>query len=137
MNPSYMLDTNIVSYLLRGSHPALEQRLRREPVSAVCISAITRAELRYGVARLQPAASRLECEVERFLVGITVLPWGASAADAYGLVRATLERRGQPIGALDTQIAAHALIENLTLITNNVREFSRVPGLRVEDWTAG
>ncbi|GAA5232438.1 type II toxin-antitoxin system VapC family toxin [Verticiella sediminum] len=135
MTPRFMLDTNIASYLLRGSHPALEQRLRREAVAAVCISAITRAELRYGVARLLPAATRLDREVERFLRGITTLAWDDAAADAYGQVRARLERQGQAIGALDTQIAAHALITNLTLITHNVREFQRVAGLQVEDWT--
>ena len=137
MKPLYMLDTNIASYLLRGSHPHLEQRLRRESVEAVCISAITRAELRYGVARLLPAATRLEREVERFLQGIAVLPWDAAAADAYGPVRAALERAGTPIGALDTQIAAHALIADATLITHNTGEFRRVPGLRVEDWATG
>lgn len=135
MTLCYMLDTNIASYLLRGGYPHLEQRLRRESVDAVCISAITRAELRYGVARLLPAAIRLEREVDRFLPGITTLPWDEAAADAYGLVRATLERAGTPIGALDTQIAAHALIANLTLITHNVGEFHRVAGLRMEDWT--
>lgn len=135
MTLCYMLDTNIASYLLRGGYPHLEQRLRRESVDAVCISAITRAELRYGVARLLPAATRLEREVDRFLLGITTLSWDEAAADAYGLVRATLERAGTPIGALDTQIAAHALIANLTLITHNVGEFHRVAGLRMEDWT--
>ncbi len=136
MTPRYMLDTNIASYLLRGSHPQLEQRLRRESVAAICISAITRAELRYGVARLLPAATRLEREVERLLQGITTLPWDAAAADAYGPVRAALEKKGTPIGSLDTQIAAHALVANLTLITHNSAEFRRVPGLRVEDWVA-
>jgi tRNA(fMet)-specific endonuclease VapC len=135
MKLRYMLDTNIASYLMHGGYPHLEQRLRRERVDAVCISAITRAELRYGVARPLPAATRLEREVERFLQGIVVLPWDAAAADAYGPVRATLEHAGQPIGALDTQIAAHALIADLTLITHNVREFRRVAGLRIQDWT--
>lgn len=135
MSLRYMLDTNIASYLLRGGYPRLEQRLRRERVDAVCISAITRAELRYGVARVLPAATRLAREVERFLQGITVLPWDAGAADAYGPVRVALERAGQPIGAFDTQIAAHALVADLTLVTHNVDEFRRVAGLRVEDWT--
>ncbi|TAM12655.1 MAG: type II toxin-antitoxin system VapC family toxin [Nevskiaceae bacterium] len=137
MTLRYMLDTNIVSYLLRGSSPRLELHLRRERVDALCISAITRAELRYGVARLQPAATRLAHEVERLLQGITTLAWDDAAADAYGPVRAALERAGTPIGALDTQIAAHTLIANLTLVTHNVGEFRRVPGLRVEDWTVG
>ncbi|MFC4299454.1 type II toxin-antitoxin system VapC family toxin [Castellaniella hirudinis] len=135
MKPHYMLDTNIASYLLRGGYSRLEQRLRRESVSNVCLSAITRAELRYGVARLLPEATRLEREVERFLQGITTLSWDMAAADAYGAVRARLERAGTPIGALDTQIAAHALITNTTLITHNTGEFRRVPGLRTEDWT--
>ncbi|MFT3717905.1 type II toxin-antitoxin system VapC family toxin [Pseudorhodoferax sp.] len=137
MTLRYMLDTNIASDLLRGGSPRLEQRLRRERVDAVCISAITRAELRYGVARLLPAATRLEREVQRFLQGIATLPWDEAAADAYGPVRAALERAGTPIGALDTQIAAHALIANLTFVTHNVDEFRRVAGLRVEDWVSG
>jgi tRNA(fMet)-specific endonuclease VapC len=135
MTMRYMLDTNVVSYLLRGTCPVLEQRLRRERVDTICISAITRAELRYGVARLQPAATRLVREVERFLLGIITLPWDEAAADACGPVRAVLERAGTPIGAFDTQIGAHALIADLTLITHNIGEFRRIPGLRVEDWT--
>lgn len=135
MTLRYMLDTNIASYLLRGGYPRLEQRLRRESVDAICISAITRAELRYGVARLLPAATRLKREVECFLQGITTLPWNDAAADAYGPVRAALESAGTPIGALNTQIAAHALIADLTLIAHNVGEFRRVAGLRVQDWT--
>lgn len=135
MTVRYMLDTNIASWLLRGSHPALDRRLRRESVASVCISAITRAELRFGVARLLPAAIRLEREVERFVQGVITLPWDASAADAYGPVRAALEGAETPIGSLDTRIAAHALIADLTLVTHNLREFRRVPGLRVEDWS--
>lgn len=91
--------------------------------------------MRYDVARLLPSAARLEREVDRFLPGITTLPWDEAATDAYGLVRATLERAGTLIGALDTQIVAHALIASLTLITHNVDEFHRVAGLRMEDWT--
>lgn len=130
----YMLDTNIISYLLRGRHPALEERLRQHPVDAVCMSAVTRAELRYGLAR-RPDAARLAREVERLLQGVAALPWDDAAADAYGIVRATLEGRGQPIGALDTMIAVHALVTDTTLVTNNLNEFRRVPGLRVENWT--
>ncbi|SHH63580.1 type II toxin-antitoxin system VapC family toxin [Pollutimonas bauzanensis] len=133
MTPRFMLDTNIVSYLLRGRHPVLENHLRRHPVHEICISAITRAELRYGVARL-PQAARLGHEVDRFLRGVTVLAWGDAAADAYGIVRAILEGKGQPIGALDTMIAAHALVADTTLVSNNLREFQRVPGLRLDNW---
>lgn len=136
MIPRFMLDTNIVSYLLRGRHPALANRLRQHAIEEVCISVITRAELRYGVAR-QPRALRLGAEVERFLQGVVVLPWSDAAADAYGAVRALLESRGHPIGSMDTLIAAHALSADLTLITNNEREFSRVPGLRLENWING
>lgn len=133
MIPRYMLDTNIVSYLLRGSHEVLENRLRACEPAAVCISVITRAELRYGLARV-PEVTRLAREMERFLQGVVVLPWSDGAADAYGPVRALLERRGMRIGALDTMIAAHALAADVSLVTNNESEFRRVPGLRVENW---
>ncbi|MDO4905501.1 MAG: type II toxin-antitoxin system VapC family toxin [Lautropia sp.] len=128
-----MLDTNIVSYLLRGRHAVLESRLRQIEPGAVCISVITRAELRYGVARV-PEAPRLAREVDRFLQGIVVLSWSDGAADAYGQIRAWLEQRGMGIGALDTMIAAHALASDITLVTNDESVFRRVPGLRVENW---
>jgi len=129
-----MLDTDVTSYLIKGSHPLLERRLAQIPVTQVCISAVTRGELRHGAARL-PRATRLAAEVERFVSGITVLPWDAAAADSYGPIRAELERKGQPIGNLDTLIAAHAVAANVTLVTNNRREFQRVSGLRLANWS--
>lgn len=133
MIPRFMLDTNIVSYLLRGRHPELAEHLRQHSVDEICISAITRAELRYGLAK-KPQALRLAAEVDRFLQGVIVLPWSDAAADAYGPVRAFLESKSQPIGSMDTLIAAHALSADITLVTNNESEFKRVPGLRVENW---
>ena len=129
----YMLDTNIASYLIKGNSPHLENHIRTIPVEQVCISVITQAELRYGLARL-PHATHLAQQVEHFLQGITVLDWDVAVADAYGLVRADLEKRGQPIGNMDMQIAAHALVKDLILVTHNTKEFQRVLGLKLEDW---
>lgn len=128
-----MLDTDTASYLIKGTAPALERRLLRLDAAQVCISAVTRGELRYGVARL-PQATRLAAEVERFLSGIPVLAWGDAAADCYGQVRAGLEHEGAAIGSLDMLIAAHALAADLILISNNTRHFSRVAALRLENW---
>ena len=129
----YMLDTNIASYLIKGNSPHLENHIRTIPVEQVCISVITQAELRYGLARL-PHATHLAQQVEHFLQGITVLDWDVAVADAYGLVRADLEKRGQPIGNMDMQIAAHALVKDLILVTHNTKEIQRVLGLKLEDW---
>ena len=127
-----MLDTDTVSYLIKGRSKVLETRLRRRDPSSVCVSCVTRGELRYGVARL--GSAKLEREVELFLEGIVSLAWDRSAADRYGIVRSNLERIGNPIGSLDTMIAAHALSSELVLITNNERHFSRVKGLKTRNW---
>ena len=128
-----MLDTDISSYVIKGSSPKVDAQLRDRDVSQVCISAITRAELRYGVQRL-PAANRLAAEVERFLSGVHTLAWDENAADRFADVRAGLERLGKPIGGMDTMIAAHALAINAILATNNVKHFRLVKGLRMENW---
>ena len=100
----------------------------------VAISAITRAELRYGQALLPVEAARRRTLIDVFLADVPVLDWGARVADRYGAVAADLRRRGQPIGCMDTKIAAHALAEALILVTNNLDDFRRVPGLRLENW---
>lgn len=125
-----MLDTDTASYIIRGTVPAIDQRLLRLDVRRVCISAVTRGELRFGTARL-PNARRL---AERFLSGLHALPWDEATADHYGKLRAALERKGAPIGNLDTMIAAHALAVDAVLVTSNVKHFSRVAGLTVENW---
>ena len=129
----YLLDTNIVSFHIRESSAALRRRLRRVDASTVALSVVTEMEIRYGLAR-NPAL-RIAEMIEDFLAGMTILPLDSDAASAYAQVRAHLEAKGRPIGPLDLMIGAHALSIGATLVTNNAKEFRRVPGLRVEDWS--
>lgn len=131
---SWMLDTNITIQIIRGRSPHLISRLTGHSVGDVLISAISVAELWFGVARSQYVEQNARA-LEQFLLPIEVVPFDERAAIFYGRVRAGLARQGMPIGPLDTLIAAHALSLDAVLVTNNVNEFSRVPGLRVEDWT--
>lgn len=128
----YMLDTNICIYVINARPPTVLARFRRERLGNIGISSVTAAELAFGVAKSGSARNREALEM--FLSPLEVLPFDASAIWHYGELRAGLERRGQPIGALDTMIAAHALASNTILVTNNTREFARVPGLRLENW---
>jgi tRNA(fMet)-specific endonuclease VapC len=129
----FMLDTNTSSYVIKGNAPGIDARLRNLDVLQVCISAVTRAELRFGVRRLS-SATRLAAEVEKFLTGVHTLAWDEVAADQFAEVRADLERGGTPIGSMDTMIAAHAKAINAVLVTNNVKHFRRVKGLAIENW---
>ena len=129
--PRFMLDTDTVSYALRGEGNVAARLLAHRP-SEICISSVTLAELRYGAdAR---GSRKLHGLIDAFVRDVEVEPLGAEAADLFGKVAATLARRGQPIGPFDTLIAAHALSLGLTLITRNQRHFSRVSGLRTESW---
>ncbi len=101
----------------------------------LAISAITRAETQFGVALLQ-ADDKRRRTIDLLLNEFPVLPWTAEAADRYGEIAARLQHSGQPIGHMDTQIAAHALVLDLPLVTHNTRHFKRVPGLKLEDWMA-
>lgn len=134
MTPRFLLDTDICSYVIKDSHPALDRHLRELHPRQVAISAVTRAELRFGIA-LRPEATRLARLVEFFLQFVVTLPWDAPVADRYGSLRAMLHQAGQPIGDHDTMIAAHALTMNATLITHNLAHFERVSGLSCADWT--
>jgi len=129
---SYMLDTNICIYVINARSPTVLARFRQERLGNIGISCVTAAELAFGVAKSGSARNREALEM--FLAPLEVLPFDASAIWHYGELRAGLERRGQLIGALDTMIAAHALASNTILVTNNTREFARVPGLRLENW---
>lgn len=133
MSELYMLDTDIASYVIKGASPSLDAHLAELAVAQVCISSVTRAELRFGVRRI-PHASRLAAQVEHFLTGIHTLAWDDAAADAFAEVRADLERKGAPIGVMDTMIAAHAVAVSAVLVTNNARHFGRVKGLSTENW---
>ena len=127
-----MLDTDIVSFALRGVGAAAEQLVRHE-ARTLCVSAITIAELRFGATRAN--SSRIHKAVDVFTRTIAVLPFDAGCADEYGRISGELATRGTPIGDFDALIAAHALTLNLTLVTNNVKHFSRVDGLRIENWS--
>ena len=131
----YMLDTNILVYVLnaRPHHQAVLDRFDREDPRDMAVSSITLAELRFGIekSRQRDVSHRV---LQMVVDALNVIPFDANAAQMYGSVRAGLEAQGKPIGPLDTLIAAHALSLDLTLVTNNVREFSKVRRLRVENW---
>src|ERR1700693_4882484 len=128
----YLLDTNTVSYVIKGNFSQVRERLLKVPISEVGISVITEAELCFGVARL-PQAAKLGIVVEEFLRRVEILVWDSAAARAYARLRATLEENGEPIGNLDLMIAAQAGAVGLILVSND-RVFRRVKGLKVEDW---
>ena len=128
-----MLDTDISSYIMRRSNQSVLLRLGMTPVDEVCISAITKCELLYGV-EVSPKRQRDQTEIDQFLRYVEVLDFPQGAALEYGRIRATLKRQGTVIGVNDLFIAAHALHSGLTLATNNTREFSRVDGLKIENW---
>src|SRR5690349_12734381 len=123
-----MLDTDTASYVIKGNTPAVDARLAQLAVSEVCISSITRAELRFGARRLSQK-HRIVAEVELFLSGVATLAWGDDAADTFAEVRSELERGGTPIGIMDTMIAAHAVAVSAILVTNNTKHFQCVRGL--------
>lgn len=130
--PRYLLDTNAASVLIRGlgSQPLQDMVIEY----GACISVITEAELRFGIAR-RPDATRLAKAVENFLQDIPVLPWTSATAKVFAALRARMEIRGLSLSAMDLLIAAHALAENCTLASAD-KVFAHVPGLRVLDWSA-
>jgi tRNA(fMet)-specific endonuclease VapC len=129
----YLLDTNTVSYILKGNFPRVRDRLVRLPMGEVGISVITEAELRFGLARL-PQAAKLGIVVEEFLRRIEILPWDSDAAQHYARQRAALEENGEPMGNLDLMIASQALAMGAIVVTND-RVIRRVKGLTIQDWT--
>lgn len=129
----YLLDTNICIYIIKRSPQQVIDRFKRLRVGDVGVSAITVCELQFGVSNSsQP--ERNQSALTEFLGPLEVMDFPAAAAAAYGEIRAHLERSGKPIGSYDLLLAAHALHENLTLVSNNIREFARVPDLRAENW---
>jgi tRNA(fMet)-specific endonuclease VapC len=128
----YLLDTNICIYIINERPMQVLDRFRRLATSELGISSVTVAELAFGVAKSGSVRNRVA--LQTFLVPLEVASFDLAAALTYGDVRAELERRGQPIGPLDMQIAAHALSLNATVVTNNEREFRKVVGLNVENW---
>ena len=128
-----LLDTDICIYAINTRRPEALARLRDYALGEVGISAITCAELRFGVENSQRVAENLE-RLERFLLPLEIVPFDAKAAQHYGRIRTELRQRGVPIGASDLLIAAHALSLGVCLVTNNVRELERIPELCVERW---
>jgi len=128
----YMLDTNMVSYLLKD-HPTVARRVVATPMAYLCISAITEGEILFGLAR-RPHAKGLHIAVREFLRRVDVLPWDSIVAERYGTVRATMERQGKTLAPLDLLIASQALNAGAVLVTHD-RSFRQLRGLQVEDWT--
>lgn len=129
-----LIDTNICVFLIRKQRDSIRDHLLRHQVGEIGISAITESELRFGADKSSDPA-RNHALLDRFLLTLPVLDFDSDCAREYGKIRSFLEKNGSPIGSLDTLIAAHALSAGLTLVTNNTREFQRVPGLSVVDWT--
>ncbi len=130
----YLADTNILGYFVRNSSETLQKRmLSALKKQELAISAITRAETRFGLTLLQ-ADDKRRRTVDLLLNELTVFPWTLEAADRYGELSAQLQQSGQAIGVMDTQIAAHALVLGLPLVTHNTKHFKRVPELKIEDW---
>lgn len=129
---AYMLDTNICIYVMKTYPPELREKFNTL-AEQLCISSITLGELHYGAEK---SARRVEnlTAIEHFVARLEVLPFGNKAAAHYGQLRAELERAGMPCGPHDTQIGGHARSEGLILVTNNMREFARMPGIRAENW---
>jgi tRNA(fMet)-specific endonuclease VapC len=128
----YLLDTNIVSDMVRNPQGNVAGHLAKVGESHVCTSIIVAAELRYGAQK--HGAVRLLRQLEAVLGRLDILPFGAPADSTYALLRTNLEKSGKPIGANDLLIAAHALTLGCAIVTDNEREFARVPGLRLENW---
>jgi tRNA(fMet)-specific endonuclease VapC len=129
----YMLDTNICSYVLRDRPPSVRKRFEKAGAGNLAISTVVLAELYFGAAR-HPKGDAIRREIDDFASRITILPWDENAADHYGEIRAVLEKKGTPIGAMDMMIAAHALSIGAVLVSNDVTYFDKVRGLRIANW---
>ena len=132
----YLLDTNICIYLIKQKPPEVFERFEQESIGDIGISAITVSELYYGAEKSQQR-ERNQKALEQFLLPLIIAEFDYRASLIYGKIRAELERKGKSIGPLDTLIASHAVSMDTTLVTNNEKEFSRVKGLRVENWIKG
>jgi tRNA(fMet)-specific endonuclease VapC len=128
----YLLDTNILSDLIKNPSGPVFNHLESILPATACTSIIVSAEIRFGLCK--GASEKLKIQAEKVLEVLDILPLEKPVDEFYGKIRALLNKAGQPIGGNDLLIAAHALALNLTLVTANVREFSRVPDLRVENW---
>lgn len=132
----YMLDTNICIFIIKNKPETVIRKFLQFDPADICISSITYAELCHGVENSE-AKEKNHIALMMFLSGISILSFDADAAQVYGIIRAKLQKKGKPIGPMDMLIAAHAKALGLSLVTNNIREFSRVDDLEVEDWVQG
>lgn len=130
--PTWMLDTNVLSELIRSPQGTLRQKVVGAPPDALCTSIVVACELRFGA--LRKGSDSLMQRVEQLLEALPVLPFDEPADRHYADIRASLERAGTPIGSHDLLIGAHARSLGLTVVTRNLREFERIPGLKAEDW---
>jgi tRNA(fMet)-specific endonuclease VapC len=128
----YMLDTNICIYVMKTYPPDLRDKFNAL-AEQLCISSITLGELHYGAEKSARRVDNLMA-IEQFVARLEVLSFGGKAAAHYGQLRAELERMGAPCGPHDMQIGGHARSEGLIIVTNNMREFARMPGVRAENW---
>lgn len=131
----YMLDTNICIYIIREKPIKALKKLRSFDLADIVISAITHSELEYGVAKSSKQEENREALI-KFLAALEIAPYDDKAAADYGQIRNHLEKKGAVVGAMDMLIGAHARSIPVTLVTNNIKEFKRIPGLRVENWAA-
>lgn len=130
----YLLDTNICVALIRHRLPTVLQHITNRHLADICLSTITIAELQYGVHK-SSKVSQNQYALDQFLIPFSFLEFDTSAAQAYGSLRVMLESQGTPIGSLDMLLAAQAIAHSLILVTNNTKEFSRIPQITLEDWT--
>ena len=134
MTIRFMLDTNMVIYIIRHKPESVLEHFQQYDPAEFCISAITLAEMQYGISKSsKPEKNQLA--LASFLSNIAVLPFEEDAAVEYGDIRSGLEKKGTTIGPNDMLIAAHARALDLTVVTNNTKEFARVPGLKLDNWT--
>ena len=131
----YMLDTNICIYAIKHKPERVFQKLQEVDPEDVCVSSVTYAELVHGVEK-SAAVEKNRLALSMLLANIGILNFDVYAADSYGKIRAGLEKKGTPIGPLDMMIAGHAMSKGYTVVTNNVKEFSRIPDLKIENWAA-
>ena len=129
----YMLDTNICIYVIKHKPETVFRKLQTIHPEDVCISSVTYAELVHGVEK-SIAVEKNRLALSMLLANMEILDFGVDAADCYGKIRAGLEKKGTPIGPLDMMIAGHAQSLGYTIVTNNVKEFSRVAALKIENW---
>lgn len=128
-----MLDTNICIYIIKNRPPHVKQKFQQFQIGELCLSTITVSELLYGAYKSDFVEKNLKA-IESFIMPFEIVEYDYVASNAYGKIRADLEKKGQVIGNMDMQIAAHALALDLVLVTNNMREFERVEGLKLENW---